>query len=79
MLKAHFLARGNKIASSACILRIVPGQRTAGVPQKVPSKDSGVSLHRGIEAPPRGAPHEWSVPLGTHRCGVQRKDIHTVN
>lgn len=29
MLKAHFLARGNKIASSSCILRIVPGQQTA--------------------------------------------------
>lgn len=30
MPKAHFLARGNKIASSSCILKIVPGQQTAG-------------------------------------------------
>lgn len=29
MLKAHFLARGDKIASSSCILRIVLGQQTA--------------------------------------------------
>lgn len=39
VLKAHFLAGGNKIASSDCILRIVPGQKTAGgAPEGTPQR-----------------------------------------